>query len=142
MNEHPVKAFGWASRDQSGALSPFKSSRRATGIKDMTCRVLFCGICRTDLHMIKNEWGKSKYALVPGHEIVGIVTEVGKKVQKCKVGDKVGVGCMVGSCRTCVDCKNNLENYCPKMILTYGSTWMDPARMEVTPILWLSMSTL
>ncbi|WOH14702.1 hypothetical protein DCAR_0934224 [Daucus carota subsp. sativus] len=120
-----MKAFGWASREQSGTLSPFKFSRRATGIKDVTFKVLFCGICHTDLHMVKNEWGSSKYPLVPGHEIVGIVTKVGKKVQKCKVGDKVGVGCMVGSCRTCADCKNNLENYCPKMILTYGSTYLD-----------------
>lgn len=125
INEHPIKAFGWASRDQAGLLSPFKFSRRATGIKDVTFKVLYCGICHTDLHMVKNEWGSSKYPLVPGHEIVGIVTKVGKKVKKCKVGDKVGVGCMVGSCRTCADCKNSLENYCSKMILTYGSTYLD-----------------
>ncbi|KAK3040839.1 hypothetical protein RJ639_029183 [Escallonia herrerae] len=86
--EHPVKAIGWAARDQSGVLSPFKFSRRATGINDVTFKVLYCGIGHTDLHLIKNDWGMSKYPLVPGHEIVGIVTKVGSKVQKFKVGDK------------------------------------------------------
>ncbi|KAA8546672.1 hypothetical protein F0562_003097 [Nyssa sinensis] len=123
--EHPVKAFGWAARDPSGVLSPFKFSRRATGEKDVQFKVLYCGICHTDLHFVKNEWGFSMYPIVPGHEIVGIVTEVGSKVDKFKVGDKVGVGCLVGSCRSCNDCGNNLENYCPKMILTYNSIYSD-----------------
>ncbi|CAN6554298.1 unnamed protein product [Malus baccata var. baccata] len=98
--EHPKKAFGWAARDSSGVL-------------------LYCGICHSDLHMAKNVWGMSNYPLVPGHEIVGVVTEVGSIVQKFNVGDKVGVGCMVGSCKSCESCSNNLENYCPKSILTY-----------------------
>lgn len=123
--EHPNKAFGWAARDTSGALSPFKFSRRATGEKDVTFKVLYCGICHSDLHMVKNEWGTSTYPLVPGHEIVGEVTEVGSKVKEFKVGDRVGVGCMVGSCRSCNDCTNNLENYCSKMILTYGAKYKD-----------------
>ncbi|KAK2969277.1 hypothetical protein RJ640_030818 [Escallonia rubra] len=123
--EHPVKAIGWAARDQSGVLSPFKFSRRATGINDVTFKVLYCGICHTDLHSIKNDWGMSKYPLVPGHEVVGIVTKVGSKVQKFKVGDKVGVGCMVGACHSCNNCARNLENYCPKMLLTYNSTYYD-----------------
>ncbi|OMP01628.1 Alcohol dehydrogenase superfamily, zinc-type [Corchorus olitorius] len=123
--EHPNKAFGWASKDSSGVLSPFKFSRRATGEKDVAFKVLFCGVCHSDLHMIKNEWGNSIFPMVPGHEIVGEVTEVGKKVQKFKVGDKVGVGCMVGSCHSCDSCSNNLENYCPKMILTYGAKYTD-----------------
>ncbi|KAJ0039719.1 hypothetical protein Pint_27730 [Pistacia integerrima] len=123
--EHPKKAFGWAARDSSGVLSPFNFSRRATGEKDVTFKVLYCGICHTDLHKIRNEWKNSKYPIVPGHEIVGEVTEVGSKVEKFKVGDKVGVGCMVGSCRSCDNCANNLENYCPKMLLTYGSTYLD-----------------
>ncbi|KAL6277391.1 hypothetical protein ACE6H2_020992 [Prunus campanulata] len=123
--EHPKKAFGWAARDSSGVLSPFKFSRRETGEKDVSFKVLYCGICHSDLHMVKNEWGSSTYPLVPGHEIVGVVTEVGSKVEKFKVGDKVGVGCMVGSCHSCDSCANNLENYCPKMILTYGSKYLD-----------------
>lgn len=91
----------------------------------MSFKVLYCGICHSDLHFIKNEWGNAKYPALPGHEIVGEVTEVGSKVQNFKVGDKVGVGCMVGSCRSCDNCANNMENYCPRMILTYGSTYFD-----------------
>ncbi|XP_057952963.1 probable mannitol dehydrogenase isoform X2 [Malania oleifera] len=119
--EQPRKAFGWAARDTSGVLSPFNFSRRTTGEKDIAFKVLYCGICHSDLHSARNEWGASKYPLVPGHEIVGIVTEVGTQVKKFNVGDKVGVGCMVGACHSCDNCKNDLENYCPKMILTYGS---------------------
>jgi len=123
--EHPRKAFGWAARDTSGVLSPFKFSRRGTGEKDVTFKVLYCGICHSDLHMVKNEWGISTYPLVPGHEIVGEVTEVGSKVHKFKVGDKVGVGCLVGSCKSCDSCANHLENYCPKSIQTYGTKYSD-----------------
>ncbi|XP_074308564.1 putative mannitol dehydrogenase [Silene latifolia] len=123
--EHPQKAFGWAAKDSSGVLSPFKFSRRATGDKDVTFKVLYCGICHSDLHFIKNEWGNASYPVVPGHEFVGEVTEVGSKVKNFKVGDKVGVGCMVGSCLSCDSCEQGLENYCPKMILTYGSTYYD-----------------
>lgn len=123
--EHPKKAFGWAARDSSGVLSPFHFSRRATGEKDVTFKVMYCGICHTDLHLLKNEWGNSIYPIVPGHEIVGVVTEVGSKVSKFKVGDKVGVGCLVGSCRSCDNCANDLENYCPKMILTYAYKYFD-----------------
>ncbi|KAF2290612.1 hypothetical protein GH714_014696 [Hevea brasiliensis] len=82
-------------------------------------------MCHSDLHMVKNEWGTSTYPLVPGHEIVGVVTEVGSKVEKFKVGDKVGVGCIVGSCHSCHNCTNNLENYCAEMILTYGAKYYD-----------------
>ncbi|KAL1566792.1 8-hydroxygeraniol dehydrogenase [Salvia divinorum] len=123
--EHPVKAFGLAATDSSGHLSPFQFSRRATGDEDVQFKVLYCGICHSDLHYLKNEWGISQYPLVPGHEIVGVVTEVGKKVEKVKVGDKVGVGCMVGSCRSCESCKDDLENYCPKIIPTYSAPYSD-----------------
>ncbi|XP_043711790.1 probable mannitol dehydrogenase [Telopea speciosissima] len=118
--EHPRKAFGWAARDSSGVLSPFKFSRRATGDEDVSFKVLYCGICHSDVHCVKNEWGFSTYPLLPGHEIVGVVTEVGSKVKKYKVGDKVGVGCLVGACHSCDNCKNDLENYCPKSIQTYN----------------------
>ncbi|CAL5371645.1 unnamed protein product [Camellia sinensis] len=98
---------------------------RATGDEDVRFKIMYCGICHSDLHCVKNEWGISEYPLVPGHEIVGVVTEVGSKVQKFKVGDKVGVGCMVGACHSCDSCKNDLENYCPKVILTYNSIYYD-----------------
>lgn len=124
-DEHPVKAFGWAARDQSGVLSPFKFSRRENTERDVTFKVLFCGVCHTDIHFLKNEWGATKYPLVPGHEVVGVVTSVGRKVRKFKVGDKVGVGCIVETCRSCEECVNNLENYCPKVIFTYNGTNLD-----------------
>ncbi|XP_028759483.1 probable mannitol dehydrogenase [Neltuma alba] len=123
--EHPRKAFGWAARDSSGLLSPFNFSRRETGDKDVTFKVLYCGICHSDLHMLKNEWDFSVYPLVPGHEIVGVVTEVGSKVEKFRVGDRVGVGCLVGSCRSCGSCSDDLENHCSKQILTYGAKYVD-----------------
>ncbi|XP_075104765.1 cinnamyl alcohol dehydrogenase 2 [Nicotiana tabacum] len=123
--EHSVKAFGFAARDTSGVLSPFNFSRRATGEKDVQFKVLYCGICHTDLHFIKNEWGVTRYPVVPGHEIVGVVTEVGTKVENFKVGDKVGVGYMVGSCRKCASCDNDMENYCPGQIPTANGTNSD-----------------
>ncbi|TXG60047.1 hypothetical protein EZV62_014620 [Acer yangbiense] len=124
----PKKAFGWAARDSSGVLSPFTFSGSATGEKDVTFKVLYCGICHSDLHLLQNEFENewpSSYPLLPGHEIVGVVTQVGSKVEKFQVGDKVGVGCVVGSCHTCDNCANNLENYCNKMILTYGAKYYD-----------------
>ncbi|XP_077243867.1 8-hydroxygeraniol dehydrogenase-like [Tasmannia lanceolata] len=119
-DELPTKAFGWAAKDESGVLSPFKFSRRANGENDVTLKILFCGICHTDLHFIKNDFYMTPYPCVPGHEITGIVTEVGCKVKKFKVGDKAGVGCLVNSCRECDDCTQDLENYCPKMVQTYS----------------------
>ncbi|CAH9070126.1 unnamed protein product [Cuscuta epithymum] len=119
--EHPVKAFGWAARDTSGLLSPFNFSRRATGEKDVQFKVMYCGICHSDLHKLKNEWGNTKYPIVPGHEIVGVVTEVGSKVMNFKAGDTVGVGCLVGSCRKCENCESDLENFCRGVIYTYNS---------------------
>ncbi|KAF3641608.1 putative mannitol dehydrogenase [Capsicum annuum] len=124
-NEHPIKAFGWSARDTSGILSPFNFSRRATGENDVQFKVLYCGICHSDLHKIKNEWGNSKYPIVPGHEIVGVVTEVGSKVNKVNIGDNVGVGVLIGSCRTCNSCTNDLEQYCPSAISTYNTMYYD-----------------
>lgn len=120
-SEHPRKAFGWAARDTSGVLSPFTFSRRNNGDDDVTLKILYCGICHSDLHSIKNEWHNAKYPIVPGHEIVGVATEVGRNVKKFKVGDTVGIGCMVESCRSCDSCNQNQENYCPKVIMTYNS---------------------
>ncbi|EPS72626.1 10-hydroxygeraniol oxidoreductase, partial [Genlisea aurea] len=124
-DEHPVKAYGWAAHDTSGHLSPFHFSRRATGERDVQFKVSYCGICHSDLHSIKNEWGVSRYPMVPGHEIVGVVTEVGSKVSKFKPGDRVGVGCLVGSCRTCTSCNKDMENHCPTYVLTYGAVYHD-----------------
>ncbi|KAH7564741.1 hypothetical protein ACOSP7_021553 [Xanthoceras sorbifolium] len=120
-----MEAVGWAARDTSGVLSPFDFSRRATGEKDVTLKVLYCGICHSDLHLLKNDWGDSIYPLVPGHEIVGVVTEIGSKVEKFKVGDKVGVGPVVGSCGHCNNCVHDEENYCPNVIFSYNYKYYD-----------------
>nr|GLL18947.1 8-hydroxygeraniol dehydrogenase-like isoform X1 [Ipomoea trifida] len=160
--QHPVKAFGWAARETSGVLSPFKFSRRETGEKDVQFKVLYCGVCHSDLHQLKNEWGNTTYPIVPGHEIAGVVTEVGSKVEKFKVGDKVGVGCLVGSCRNCDNCADDLENYCPGNIQTYNANgvityggysdimvadehyvlrWPENLPMEAAPLLCAGITT-
>ncbi|RDY08850.1 putative mannitol dehydrogenase, partial [Mucuna pruriens] len=120
-------ASSFGKYEQHYVIKPVVQSYKIleTGEKDVAFKVLYCGICHSDLHMAKNEWGFSTYPLVPGHEIVGVVTEVGSKVQKFKVGDKVGVGCLVDSCRTCQNCFDNLENYCPQYTLTYGAKYKD-----------------
>ncbi|URE39616.1 cinnamyl alcohol dehydrogenase [Musa troglodytarum] len=119
--EHPRKAFGWAARDASGVLSPFAFSRRNNGDKDVTIKILYCGLCHSDLHVVRNEWGRTAYPAVPGHEIVGTVTQVGRSVQRFEVGDRVAVGCMVSSCGSCHGCEQGLENHCPGLVFTYNS---------------------
>ncbi|CAL5356583.1 unnamed protein product [Camellia sinensis] len=116
--EQTQKAVGWAALDSSGILSPFHFTRRANGDNDITMKILYCGICHSDLHMTTNTFGFSSYPMIPGHEIVGVVTKVGCKVNKFKVGDKAGVGGFIGSCGTCTSCQNSLENYCTKVTHT------------------------
>uniref|UniRef100_A0A0D6R301 Enoyl reductase (ER) domain-containing protein n=1 Tax=Araucaria cunninghamii TaxID=56994 RepID=A0A0D6R301_ARACU len=115
------QAFGWAARDTSAVFSPFHFVHRANGPEDVTIKILYCGICHTDLHFSRNDWGNTVYPIVPGHEIAGVVTSLGSKAKgSFKVGDKVGVGCLVGSCSSCEACEQGLENYCEKSILTYN----------------------
>ncbi|KAL3638989.1 8-hydroxygeraniol dehydrogenase [Castilleja foliolosa] len=120
-----VKATGWGTKDTSGHLSPMEFTRRATGDRDVQFKVLYSGICHSDLHFMKNDWGDSKYPMIPGHEVVGTVTETGSKVEKFKVGDNVAVGVLAGSCRSCDECTNNLENYCDERLDTYNSILPD-----------------
>ncbi|KAG6793660.1 hypothetical protein POTOM_002875 [Populus tomentosa] len=117
--EETQKAFGWAARDSSGILSPFHFTRRVTGDNDITIKILYCGICHSDLHIARNDFGFAIYPVVPGHEIVGVVTQVGKKVARFKVGDKAGVGCLIGSCGKCENCQDDMESYCSKTVYTY-----------------------
>lgn len=123
-----VNAYGWAARDSSGILSPFHFTRRTTGSNDISIKILYCGICHSDLHFAKNEVGATIYPIVPGHEIVGEVTKVGSNVTKFKVGDIAGVGSMVGSCGSCDNCTQDLENYCPKTIWTINHQYHDGSR--------------
>ncbi|CAH9068678.1 unnamed protein product [Cuscuta europaea] len=106
--------IGWAARDPSGVLSPYNFSRRVTGSDDVSLDVSYCGVCYADVAWTRSIHGPSKYPLVPGHEIVGIVKEVGSNVQRFKVGDAVGVGTYVNSCRECEYCEEGLEVECSK----------------------------
>jgi len=105
-----VKAYAAQAADKP--LAPFTIERREPGADDVEIKILYCGICHSDIHTARNEWGGTKYPSVPGHEIVGKVTRVGTNVSKFKVGDTVGVGCFVDSCMTCANCKDDLEQYC------------------------------
>ncbi|WP_416414535.1 NAD(P)-dependent alcohol dehydrogenase [Pantoea sp. App145] len=116
------KAIGYAAQTATAPLAPMAFNRRSPRPDDVAIEVLYCGVCHSDIHLARNEWGMSVYPLMPGHEIVGKVTEVGEKVTKHKVGDLVGVGCMVDSCRHCEACAANLEQYCLEgPTLTYAS---------------------
>ncbi|XP_047340569.1 probable mannitol dehydrogenase [Impatiens glandulifera] len=122
-----VPAIGWAATNPFTPLVPYHFYRRTTGENDVTFKVLFCGICHTDLLRIKNEWGhRNIYPMIPGHEIVGIVTEVGVNVTKVKIGDNVGVGSMVDSCLSCPNCNQGQENYCLGRTSTYNSRMTNP----------------
>lgn len=122
-----IKAKGMAALKPKEQLVPFIFERRDPKEHDVVIDIKFCGICHSDIHMIRDEWGfDSPFPMVPGHEIAGVVQKVGPKVTKYKVGDRVGVGCMVDSCRECAHCKQELENYCiPGNTMTYGSPERD-----------------
>jgi len=107
-------------------LGALEIQRRAVGPKDVRIDIKFCGICHSDIHFTRGEWGKVPYPAVPGHEIAGIVAEVGPEVTRHAPGDRVGVGCMVNSCRACDNCKAGQEQYCtPGNTQTYGSVDRD-----------------
>ncbi|AYD45365.1 NAD(P)-dependent alcohol dehydrogenase [Yersinia rochesterensis] len=107
-----MKVLGYAATSAKVPLAPFEFTRRAPRPDDVVMEVLYCGVCHSDLHQARNDWGFSTYPIVPGHEVVGRVTAVGKDVTKFKVGDFAGIGCMVDSCRHCNPCQQGLEQYC------------------------------
>lgn len=116
-----IHAHGYATQSPTGTLVPFTFERRDPRTTDVVIDILFCGICHSDIHSARNEWGWTQYPFVPGHEIVGRVAAVGKSVSKYKVGDVVGVGCLVDSCRHCGSCNEGLEQYCDNGFTgTYG----------------------
>lgn len=117
-----INSKGYAGKDEQGKLVPWNFERRAVGHNDILIEIKYSGICHSDIHTVKGHWGKQQYPLVPGHEIAGIVTAVGKNVTKFKVGDKAGVGCMVDSCMECESCKHGEEHYCERheTVFTYG----------------------
>ena len=110
MQTTSVKAFGTTAPEAD--LAPLSINRRAVQPNDVEIEILYCGVCHSDLHTARNDWGGSIYPAVPGHEIVGKITKIGSQVSKFKVGDLAGVGCIVDSCKTCSSCQQNLEQYC------------------------------
>jgi len=107
-----AKTKGYAASAAKAPLAPFTFERREPGEHDVVIDIRYCGICHSDIHQARDEWGGATFPMVPGHEIAGVVSAVGPKVTKYKVGDKVGVGCFVDSCRKCDECKAGLEQYC------------------------------
>lgn len=105
-------AKAYAAQNQTSPLAPFSVQRREPGEHDVQIKILYCGICHTDVHIVRNEWNETNYPVVPGHEIVGRITTVGSAVKNFKEGDIAAVGCMVDSCRECENCKEHLEQFC------------------------------
>lgn len=116
----------YASQSPTELLAYFEFERRPVGANDVLIHINYCGVCHSDIHQARDEWGGSIYPMVPGHEIVGRVLQVGSDVKRFAIDDLVGVGCMVDSCRTCGSCQDHEEQYCEKHVaLTYNSTEMD-----------------
>jgi uncharacterized zinc-type alcohol dehydrogenase-like protein len=116
-----IQSHGYAAQQSTTPLAPFSFTRRDPKEGDVVVEIEYCGVCHSDIHSTRNEWGNAIYPMVPGHEIVGRVTAAGSGVSRFKVGDRVGVGVIIDSCRACPDCKNNEEQYCQVgATLTYG----------------------
>ena len=109
-----LQCVGYGATAASAPVAPISFNRRDPGAEDVVIKIAFCGVCHSDLHQVRNEWRNTVYPCIPGHEIVGHVESVGASVTRFKVGDAVGVGCLVGSCRTCSACQKGFENYCEK----------------------------
>ena len=119
-----VKAFAAASA--TAPLGAFEIQRREPGEQDVVIEIAYCGVCHSDIHQVRDEWGHSMFPMVPGHEIVGRVSRVGAGVTNFKVGDLAGVGCLVNSCQVCPSCERDLEQFCEQgAAFTYNSTEMD-----------------
>lgn len=116
------KTLAYAAQSATTPLGLISIARRDPLPRDVQMDILFCGVCHSDLHFVRNEWKMTAYPCVPGHEIIGRVTKVGAQVKKFKAGDTVGVGCLVDSCRDCGSCREGLENYCENgMTFTYNA---------------------
>jgi len=126
-SERPVqrqgrtRTTGYAAHSSTSPLQPFSFERREPGPQDIQIDILYCGVCHSDLHTVRNEWTNTTYPVVPGHEIIGRVIKTGAQVRKFKEGDLAAVGCMVDSDGTCPHCQSGLEQFCPNMTLTFNS---------------------
>ncbi len=125
-----IKTNGYAAPSAGAPLEPFSFQRRDVGPRDVLIEIQYCGVCHSDIHQVRDEWGGSIYPMVPGHEIVGRVARVGTEASKFKEGDLAGVGCFVDSCRECRSCRDGEEQYCERhLVSTYNGTEKD----EKTP---------
>ena len=116
-----MRCHGYCAPQKGAELVPFEFERRAVGSNDVTIEILYCGVCHSDLSFVDNEWGISRYPLVPGHEIVGRVTAVGDGVVRFAVGDIAAIGCLIDSCRVCRRCEDGAEHLCEQgSTMTYG----------------------
>ncbi|QDK43882.1 NAD(P)-dependent alcohol dehydrogenase [Bdellovibrio sp. ZAP7] len=121
-----IKAKAYAAPSAKAPLAPFSFERRELRDNDVHIEIHYCGVCHSDVHQVRDEWGRGSFPMVPGHEIVGNVIAVGAKVKKFKVGDLAGVGCMVDSCLDCASCKEGLEQFCERgFVGTYNSKEKD-----------------
>ena len=121
-----TSAKGYAALRPASPLAPFTFERREPRAQDVAIDILYCGVCHSDIHQVRNDWGNSIYPMVPGHEIVGRVTCVGDQVTKFRTGDLVGVGVLVDACRHCSSCKDGLEQFCQSgWVQTYNSLERD-----------------
>jgi uncharacterized zinc-type alcohol dehydrogenase-like protein len=121
-----IKTKAYAAAAVGEELKPFEIQRREPGPNDVLIQIKYCGICHSDVHQARDEWGNSRFPMVPGHEIAGVVEKVGSNVTRFKAGDRVGVGCMVDSCKECESCNEGLEQYCEKKLaLTYNDVELD-----------------
>src|SRR5919108_3479688 len=117
-----TRTLGYAAHSPTTPLQLFEFERRTPGPRDVQLEILYCGVCHSDVHQVRNEWQGTTYPIVPGHEIVGRVVRTGDQVSQFKVGDLAAIGCMVDSCRTCPNCRAGLEQYCDnELTLTYNS---------------------
>lgn len=120
----------YAAQNRTSLLAPYEFDRRNVGAHDVKIEILYCGVCHSDIHQARSEWGDAIYPLVPGHEIVGRISEIGSAVTKFAVGDLAGIGCFIDSCRTCDNCKEGIEQYCDE---SFTGTYNDYERNSKTP---------
>ncbi|NMH59099.1 NAD(P)-dependent alcohol dehydrogenase [Alteromonas ponticola] len=124
-----MKVFGFGAQDADKELTPLVFDRKDPRAGEVAFKVTYCGVCHSDLHQVRNDWKNTKYPCIPGHEVVGEVTEVGEGVTRFKKGDTIGVGCMVNSCMECEKCHDNVENYCQGPI-GFTGTYNGPGKKE------------
>lgn len=128
-----INAIGYATKSAHASLKPYEFTREEPAINEVQIAISHCGICHSDVHQARNEWKNTVYPCMPGHEIIGTVEKIGSNVKKFKVGDTVGVGCMVDSCHECSACKEGLEQYCEKGFLaTYNGNMRNPTKENNT----------